>query len=366
MTFFSNRLRNAILIGILSLITIGSALLIIALSSSPSLSPCKITQSPKSVKRHGRGIVIAAGGRYMTCAISNVIGLRDMGCTLPIAIVYGDDSEFFDKTDQLLVNSLCRKLNLSFVNASVEFAKAYPELPCINFKGYQLKPFAMLFSPYKQAMLLDADVISLTDPTFLFDEEAFTKTGALFWPDVVGPEVTRYLKPALWKKLNITPPKDRFQQESSCVILDLNRQMKSLLVTCSLNYDYRNTYKYCHGDKDLWRAGCLYSNLPYQFIQSCGTIVFKNGRKNFLQYAPDGSLLYVQGEDVRGVKQCKGFIRNPKWKIRFNGDTDYHLDSDKIEPLNSDMLQKIQNFQKRLEKSGSKINGVCHILHDHN
>ena len=51
--------------------------------------------------------------------------------------------------------------------------------------GWELKPYAVMHSRFREVLLLDADNVPVRDPSFLFDRPEYRDTGALFWPDIV-------------------------------------------------------------------------------------------------------------------------------------------------------------------------------------
>ena len=58
---------------------------------------------------------------------------------------------------------------------------------CVQvFKSYRIKAAALLFSQFKEVLFLDADIVSVEDPTFLFELKEYKETGAIFWPDFWG------------------------------------------------------------------------------------------------------------------------------------------------------------------------------------
>lgn len=296
----------------------------------------QLKQKWKSDIKASYGIVFAAGGKYLQDAIKNILILRYLKCNLPITIVYADKSELDIKSDY--IQSLITSLSIKFVNASDQFVRLFPELTLPNFKGFQLKPFAMLFSGFEKAILFDADTISFQDPTYLFETKEFLETGAIFFPDVVNFSVTKWMKNEFWTHyLQIKKPyQDIWQQESSCVVMDLTRQLNSLLYTCDLNYQYKLTYKFVHGDKDTWRAGCELAGLSYTFISyRPGMLVsYKNrksiNKKNFVQYDINGEILYVQGKDIRLNLQYQGFIEHPTHKLNIFQNTFVNVEEEKV------------------------------------
>lgn len=259
-------------------------------------------RSPFDIRsRRGRGIVIAAGGKYTEFAVRNIENLRRLGCKLPIIIVHADEKEL-PPFQSPLGQRLSKLEHVTFINATHAFGESNPHLSPINFRGFQIKAFAVLLAPFREVMLLDADTLHFRDPTYLFNTADFRRTGSLFWPDVVSPDATQWLNPKFWSWIGVNrEPKDELQQESSCVMLDWDQHEQSIMHTCNLNYQYKETYTLVHGDKDTWRAGCLLAKRPYAFIHIApGALIPRRGYvKNFVQYDQNGNCLYAQGEGLR-------------------------------------------------------------------
>jgi hypothetical protein len=270
-----------------------------------------------STNARQRGIVMAAGGVYTPLALKSLAVLRKLGCTLPATVVHADANELPADSSWRTIGE---ELQCTFIDATQAFKARFPALPVPNMRGYQLKPFAVLFADYAQTMLLDADTLFVRDPTSLFDDPLFRSTGALFWPDVVDDEWTRYLKPTFWNYVGVPTPPPGPQHESSCVLLDRTRHAQSLGFVCDLNYTHNETYQLAHGDKDTWRAGCLKAGVPFSLVPVApGALISRDSKKNFVQHDPRGEPLYVQGEDLR-IKNMvfDGFVRNASVHISEN------------------------------------------------
>ena len=83
-----------------------------------------------------------------------------------------------EELDRLMIN-LVGRFGVECVNAQ-EVEKKYPRRMT---GGWELKPYAIIHSRFAEVLLLDADNVPIGDPSFLFDEPAYQKTGAIFWPD---------------------------------------------------------------------------------------------------------------------------------------------------------------------------------------
>lgn len=305
-------------------------------------SKIKFVKTPEFYRKQytnhkSRGIVFAAGGKYLPLAIQNVRILRHLNCNLPITIVYADNAEISSTFP-----------NVRLINATDHFKQFFPTLPVPNFRGFQLKPFAVLFSGYKEVILLDADTISFQNPEYLFETKEFKETGAIFFPDVVDNRVSKWLKPEFWSQyLQIPEPKFIWQQDSSCIVMDLSKQLESLLYTCDLNYQYKVTYKFVHGDKDTWRASSELANLDYTFISDRpGMLVSNKSKKNFVQYDMNGNILYAQGKDIRLGLKYHGFIEHPRHRINIWGNTYVELKKEQVVPLPENVREILKFMEK--------------------
>lgn len=124
---------------------------------------------------YGRGIVIAGGGKYIPATYVNVRYLREIcKCSLPIEIWHLGLEEM-----DLGVRRIFRDLGCEVIDAR-EIEKQFPAR---ILAGWELKPYSVLHSKFAEVLFMDADNCVLRDPSFLFDEEPYLQTGAVFWPD---------------------------------------------------------------------------------------------------------------------------------------------------------------------------------------
>ncbi|KAJ2995481.1 hypothetical protein HDV02_000766 [Globomyces sp. JEL0801] len=104
---------------------------------------------------NGTGIVLCVNDGYTLLALTTMKMIRqNLKSNLPFEIFYvGDD------------------------DLSVKNRKLLEEIP------FAIKPFALLASSFRHAMLMDADVVFLQPPEKLFDLESYKRTGAFFFHD---------------------------------------------------------------------------------------------------------------------------------------------------------------------------------------
>ncbi len=181
---------------------------------------------PDDGRFSGRGVVIVGGGKYAVSAYVTARMLRHVGCTLPVQIWYLGDKERDTKIEGLL-----EPFGVHYVDA-LSLTKVYRNLTGFwdsqrgnRHPPFQLKSFAALYCQFEEVLVLDADNYPCADPSFLFDEPGYRKTGGVFWPDMAhtngwtkwdffgvekhghdcGLEVGQYIynKRLAWRELNL-------------------------------------------------------------------------------------------------------------------------------------------------------------------
>src|SRR5688500_11724176 len=186
----------------------------------------------------GRGIVMAAGGpRHVTNAwVTLQVLRRVLGCTLPVQLWYLGPDEMSPAMLALL-----RPLGVECVDALAVRRRH----PVRRLGGWECKPFAIIHSPFREVLWLDADNTPLVDPSFLFSEPEYARTGAIFWPDLY--RLAR--GHAIWEICRV-PWRDEPELESGQIVLDKARCWKALQLTMHLNEWSDVYYQYVYGDKE--------------------------------------------------------------------------------------------------------------------
>ena len=198
----------------------------------------------------GRGIVIPAGGvKYFTSAWVCINMLRQHGCKLPIQVWHLGPQELDSRMRALLA-----PLNVECVDAH----EIRIRHPARILNGWELKPYAMLHSPFKEVLLLDADNVPLVNPEFLFDSPEFSKAGAVFWPDYgrLGRER------AIWGFCGVEY-RDEPEFESGQVLVDKERCWRPLQLALWMNEHSDFFYQHIHGDKDTCHLAWRKTQQPY-------------------------------------------------------------------------------------------------------
>ncbi len=262
-----------------------------------SLEPC-------SDRSEGRGIVICAGGPiYNVCAWVTINMLRRLGCKLPIEVWYRG---FHECDDHWL--DLVEPLGVELVDAdSASYSRPHPRLG-----GWELKPYAILNSRFREVLLLDADNVPVVDPTPLFDTPEHRACGAVLWPDYSStPKDHRR-----WRIFGVDPH-GAPEVESGQILVDKHRCWRALNLCNWYNERSDFFYQFVHGDKDTFdlawrRAGQRYAMpsrgieaIPYTICQHdfAGRRIFQHrvGDK-FSLAAPRPSRGFIHEE------QCFRFI----------------------------------------------------------
>lgn len=193
---------------------------------------------PKTFR--GRGIVIGGGGlQHFPGAWVCIHQLRRLGCTLPIQLWYLGDEEMDERMRRLIA-----PLNVACVDAR-HVARRHPAR---ILRGWELKPFALLHSSYREVLLLDADNVPIVNPEFLFDTPQFRETGAVFWPDQDRMSPARFA----WKAFGVRY-RDEPEIDGGQILLDKEKSWRPLWLTMWFNEYSDYFYRHVWGDKDTFR-----------------------------------------------------------------------------------------------------------------
>jgi ADP-heptose:LPS heptosyltransferase len=260
--------------------------------------------APPAELYQGRGIVIAGGGvRYFTCAWVCIKMLRRLGCRLPIEFWHLGDSEMDRERRSLLAD-----LDVKCVDAH----KVREEKPCRTLGGWELKPYAILHSAFREVLFLDADNVPVRNPEFLFEDPAFRKTGALFWPDF---ELANQAKAApIWKSCGLRAPREP-EFETGQMLFDKQRCSRALRLALWFNEHSDFYYRHLHGDKETFHLAFRklkqpYSLVPHPVHSLAGTMCQHDleGRRLFQHRNRDKWDLLLHNRQVPGFrfeKECR-------------------------------------------------------------
>ncbi|RMZ84737.1 hypothetical protein DV737_g984, partial [Chaetothyriales sp. CBS 132003] len=251
-------------------------------------------------KRGGRGIVLTAGDDQAAYLLTSIPIMRQLGCTLPIEVMYLGDtdlSEDFRADLEALEGVITRDIAQMVNDEGWKLA------------GWAAKPFAILFSSFREAIFIDADSLFFRNPEVLFDDPAYQATGALFFRDrIIMPEnKKRWLQQILPKPISKQAKQSRFwtgdsghMQESGVVVVDKWRHFMALLLITRMNGPDRDgnkaegrvgVYDMVYGDKEtFWIGWELVGDLDYAFHQGDAGIMGQ-----LLHLDTDGKPLWFNG-----------------------------------------------------------------------
>jgi|GEM_PF-1534772 len=187
-----------------------------------------------------RGIVICSGGwRFFASLYVTVRMIRHVGCSLPIQVWYlGDRGEFDVRMQQAL-----EPFDVGWVDGNA-FARERG-IPRRVLGGWELKPFAAAFCPYREVLSLDADSYPAYNPEEFLDHPEYRRVGAAFWPD------QGKLEPGQWERFGL-PHHDEPAWESGQFVVDKARHWPCLWLTNWLNDHSDYAYHHVYGDKDTF------------------------------------------------------------------------------------------------------------------
>lgn len=198
----------------------------------------------------GRGIVIPCGGlRYFTCAWVCIKILRYLRCEMPIEVWHLGPAEMSEK-----MRGLLEPLDVNIVDA-FEIRHKHPVR---HLHGWELKPYSIIHSRFREILFLDADQVPVIDPTFLFESKSYSSTGAIFWPDFNCLESTN----EIWKLTGV-PYRQEPEFETGQIVIDKEKCWKPLMLTMWMNEHSDFWYRYVHGDKDTFHMAWRRLKAPY-------------------------------------------------------------------------------------------------------
>jgi hypothetical protein len=233
-----------------------------------------LDRPPARPRSRGRGVVIAGGGRYAASAYVTARVLRHVGCTLPVELWH-----FAGEIDAGM-RRLLRPLGVRCVDADAVARRRPSRFVGGWWKGWQLKPYAVAHSRFREVLFLDADCYPARDPSFLFDWPAYQEAGAAFWPDL--PSSGGLFPPHLWSVFGVAPA-DCPPFESGQWLVDKGRCWRELSLALHYNAQADYTYRLVWGDKDTFllawrRLGRAYAMTPAPSGWDVHTIIQHDGQ----------------------------------------------------------------------------------------
>jgi hypothetical protein len=228
---------------------------------------------------HSKGIIIPAGGKkYLSLAAITIHIIRHhLHSPLPITITYwgNEPSDVPDPhIKQFILDTfdVVEFLDLSSTMVTYPSSRHRPLFNGGGFNGFKTKVFSLWASPYKQALLLDADSIPLLNPQELFSLPEYTTTGSLLFPDYTCTEVPLFPSLALAVDGFTNPWRQKCnykvrQAESGQLLIDLRRHSDVIDLALFINIHDEYSYVYAYGDKDIYRAAFILAGKAHLYTQ---------------------------------------------------------------------------------------------------
>ncbi|KDE03326.1 mannosyl transferase [Microbotryum lychnidis-dioicae p1A1 Lamole] len=251
-----------------------------------------------------KGVVIPCSNWYFRYALHLITTLKKVHLTtLPILIVHAGPDDLSPKNRQTL-KSLSPDVDV--LDLLHFFSEDHVGL--LN-GGWAIKPIALLASPFKETILVDADVVFMQDPNVLLQDPGYRETGTLFFRDrelfptddavhiwFEGVMKNRVPSAMLNKSRWWKDRASREEMESGVVVVDKGRRdvvLGMVFVGWLNTKQIRDevTYKRTFGDKESYWIAFELAGIPYYFDPPFASTI--------------GHLTYFSGSDgVSAPQMC--------------------------------------------------------------
>ncbi|EEP76821.1 conserved hypothetical protein [Uncinocarpus reesii 1704] len=226
---------------------------------TPELRPAYV---PKT-----RGVVYAAGGKYLPVFVIGLRMLRRTGSKLPVELFLKDETEY----EPAICNEVLPALNARCVVLSTILETTASNSTKVEVAKYQLKVFAMLFSSFEEVVWIDADCFPLDQPEVLLNSEPYKSTGMVVWPDywisTVSPQYY------LISQLDVPSINIRASSETGEFLISKKNHHSTLLLSTYYNY-YGPSHYFSllsqgapgEGDKETFVQAASAANEPFYTV----------------------------------------------------------------------------------------------------
>eukprot|EP00854_Cymbomonas_tetramitiformis_P007646 gene7646-9110_t len=184
---------------------------------------------------------------------------------------------------------------------------------------FSWKHLSILESSFAEILFLDNDSVPLTDPEFLFDTREFITTGAVLWPDMLGPacdpEVVSVWSsgspssalygvfglrrdPALWSHSQ--------EVEAGQMLFNKRRHYRAIRLSHYLT-EHGLAQQFAYGDKDTFRYSFLGLRSPFELADFPAFAGRQDGRhfhRCYIAHRWHGEVLFLHGGKKEG--HCSG------------------------------------------------------------
>lgn len=198
--------------------------------------------SPTPPAFEGAGVVTCAGGSYLKLAYASISKLRELNKDVPVQIWHIGEAE---------IDGFERR----FDHLNVEFRNVVPFFESDFYRsrtGWTSKAVAVMHSPFRHCLFIDADSYPLIDPIEIFAHQDY-REGLLVFPDgKVCRDSNR-----IFNMLGLAYSEDFWEWEAGQFLLDKVTHWKALQL-----YGWMSSHAYLfhnvlHGDKDTLPLAAL-------------------------------------------------------------------------------------------------------------
>lgn len=134
----------------------------------------------------GAVFVICGGGTILRDVFVAVLFLKKTGFGLPIALMYCED--YVPRHEVEILKE--QNITTIDITASVKSRKGSTQ----QLKGVIATVLSLSAIPYEEILFIDSTCLFLSNPESLFKRKQFRETGAMFWSDIGGGNISRELE----------------------------------------------------------------------------------------------------------------------------------------------------------------------------
>jgi alpha 1,2-mannosyltransferase len=161
-------------------------------------------------------------------------------------------------------------------------------------QGFSARPFCILNSRFAQVLSMEAGNICTRDPSDLFEDREFHRTGCIFWPDHWRTDRAN----PIWKVIDCEHSSGP-DQDSGQILVDRTKVWQELNLCGHFNLNSSFYYQFLMGDRDTFRLAWMALKRPFAMVPHepslCGYI---RGRNRFVgvtmvQHDSRGEILFL-------------------------------------------------------------------------
>ncbi|CCH41255.1 Alpha-1,2-mannosyltransferase [Wickerhamomyces ciferrii] len=339
----------------------------------------------------GKGIVMVAGGPFLSTALISIRALRETGSKLPLQLMLTTSEEY----DKDVCEELLPKLNAKCM--IMEEIVGKETFQSLKLQKYELKVLGLFLSTFEEVLLMDADNLAVKDPDYILDSKPFKEFGYIIWPDFWRQTISPYFYDITGVEVGEPIRKDGVNPEgpnnirsesqlsdlegtipdSTCEAgqLAISKKLhhKSLLATVYYNlFGFKFYYHLLGqgavgiGDKDTFIAGLTVFKESYYFMKQRPLLFgydHKDGWQDttMVQYDPEQDYEYYQAAKQYLIKEGIDSRINLFLNHEYTGNLRKKIDESINKPKPEVQFLHIHypkfNAKKNFENGDYEVNG---------